>query len=116
MTHLFFKYLTRKFHIVGHKGNNLSIPQAGADPNQVSHVGRTPLHEACQGGHVDVLCLILDYTRSIINAGDQEGQSPAHMAAFHGEVDCLEVLTDRGGWEQYWMGIVYNNWVNSVAP
>lgn len=73
----------------------LSPLQAGADPDGVNRLGRTPLHEACQGGYVEVLQVLLDFTRNT-DAPDAEGQTPTHLAAVHGEVTCLEVLADRG--------------------
>ena len=53
------------------------------------------MHEACQGGHGRVLGLLLDYTRDV-DVQDRDGQSPAHLAAFNGELDCLMVLNERG--------------------
>lgn len=69
--------------------------QNGADVLQKSANGRTPLHEACQGGHVAVARFIFLYQPEI-DAQDREGRSAAHLSAFHGEVKCLELLTDKG--------------------
>ena len=69
--------------------------QAGADPVSLSSTKRTPLHEACAGGHDRVLQLLLDYTRDF-DLKDVDGRTPSHIAAFHGEVKCLEILVDKG--------------------
>ena len=53
------------------------------------------MHEACQGGHVGVLGLLLDYTRDV-DVQDKEGLSPMHVAATNGELKCFEVLHERG--------------------
>ncbi len=44
---------------------------------------------------MDVLKVLLDYTRDV-DVQDREGQSPAHLAAFHGETECIEILAERG--------------------
>ena len=69
--------------------------KAGSNPNQVNHAGRTPLHEACLGGHSKVILILLDFTREV-NIPDRDGQTPAHIAAANGEVQCLEILADKG--------------------
>ena len=71
------------------------ISQAHADPNEVNNFGRTALHEACQGGHDDVVELLLNASANY-DLADSEGQTAAHMAAFQGEIKCLQSLTDKG--------------------
>ena len=61
----------------------------------MSHAGRTPLHEACQGGHIQVMQLLMDYSREL-DVPDRDGQTAAHLAAYNGEVKCLQSLADRG--------------------
>ena len=61
----------------------------------MSHAGRTPLHEACQGGHLQVMQLLMDYSREL-DVQDRDGQTAAHLAAYNGEVKCLQSLADRG--------------------
>ena len=69
--------------------------QAGSEPIQFNLSGKTPLHEACQGGHWEVLELLLDYTQEL-DVQDRDGQSAAHIAASNGEVKCLQILSDKG--------------------
>ena len=72
-----------------------SIFQAGADPNLRSTSGRSLLQEACIGGHPNVVRLLVEFVDDV-DAVDKEGQSACHAAGFHGEVECLEVLKDKG--------------------
>ena len=69
--------------------------QAGANPLGQNHLGRTPIHDACQGGHLEVLQVLLQFTTDF-DIPDKQMQTPAHVAAFNGEVECLQTLYDRG--------------------
>ena len=69
--------------------------QSGADPMQFSNAGRTPLHEVCQGGYCNILSLLLEYTCEV-DTQDRDGQTPTHIAALNGEVECLKILYDKG--------------------
>lgn len=57
--------------------------------------GRTTIHEVCVGGHHECLSLLLKYTDQV-NVKDRDGQTPAHLAAFNGEVKCLKILSEKG--------------------
>lgn len=57
--------------------------------------GRTTLHKICVGGHHECLKLLLTYTDQV-NVKDKDGQSPAHLAAFNGELRCLKLLSEKG--------------------
>ena len=69
--------------------------QAGANPLDKSVNGRTALHDAVVGGYKDCLKMLLDYTAEV-NIRDREGMTPAHVAAFNGELGCIKILQDRG--------------------
>jgi ankyrin repeat protein len=70
---------------------------AGHDALVHSGAGRTPLHDACLGGHSEVLQLIVDaIPNHDCNVFDKEHQSPVHLAAYHGELKCMEVLAKAG--------------------
>lgn len=56
---------------------------------------RTPLHEACIGGHTLVVKELLKHMTDI-NVVDSNGQTSAHLAAYHGESECLEILVTNG--------------------
>ena len=60
-----------------------------------SSVHRTPLHEACIGGHKHVVKELLKYVADI-DVVDSNGQASAHLAAYHGEAECLKVLIANG--------------------
>lgn len=60
-----------------------------------SSVHRTPLHEACIGGHKHVVQELLKYVTDI-DVVDTNGQTSAHLAAYHGESECLKVLVSNG--------------------
>ena len=71
--------------------------QAGASPLSQMSNGRTTLHEVCVGGYLSCLKLLLEYTDQV-NEKDRDGQTPAHLAAFNGESNCLRVLSEKGVW------------------
>ncbi|BFZ04903.1 hypothetical protein BsWGS_07942 [Bradybaena similaris] len=69
--------------------------KGGANPVLKSGSQRVALHEACIGGHLESVRLLVDAT-SDINVGDINGQTAAHLAAFHGETKVLKLLLDKG--------------------
>ena len=56
---------------------------------------RTPLHDACIGGHVDCVALLLDVMENV-ELSDKNGQTAAHLAAFNGEAGALKLLLEHG--------------------
>ena len=87
--HWALKYIQCKMYSL------ISYYQAGVEPSCKAENGRTPLHEAAQGGHDKVLQLLLDYTRDV-EVKDRDGRTACHLAAYHGEVKCMEILMDKG--------------------
>ena len=71
------------------------MTQEGADPTLKSASGRIPLHEACIGGHTDVVCILLDHM-SNMEIADRNKQTAAHHAAYNGEGKCLKMLAAKG--------------------
>ncbi|RUS74753.1 hypothetical protein EGW08_017482 [Elysia chlorotica] len=67
----------------------------GADPMLKSATQRTPLHDACIGGHLDCVALLLDVMENV-EVPDKNGQTAAHLAAFNGEAGALSLLLERG--------------------
>lgn len=60
--------------------------------------GQTPLHEAAGRGNLEIVKLLLKYTKNDrINEPDMFGKTPLHKAAFCGSRECVEVLMDNGG-------------------
>ena len=66
----------------------LSLDTADAD-------GRTPLYYADQGGHVEVVRLLLS-SSSEINRADVDGSTPMHAAAGAGHLQVVVLLMDDG--------------------
>ena len=69
--------------------------KAGCDPNQRDNSGNTALHEACRGGHKDVVTLLL-MNGCNVNAANSMGHTAAHIAAVNGENVCLQILNSFG--------------------
>jgi 7,8-dihydropterin-6-yl-methyl-4-(beta-D-ribofuranosyl)aminobenzene 5'-phosphate synthase len=61
---------------------------------ELSERGFTALHLATNGGHIDVMKLLLD-TGAEINAGDRDGDAPVHWAAYAGQDEALQLLLQR---------------------
>ncbi|CAK4105663.1 unnamed protein product [Aphanomyces euteiches] len=57
--------------------------------------GRSPLHEASDNGHLDVLKSLLDRGARLDTTG-RIGRSPLHEAAANGHLDVVKELLDRG--------------------
>lgn len=74
----------------GHLNIVIELIKAGFNPLTASHTGRIPLHEACQGGHTEVVVELLKFGG--VEITDCRGQSPLHVAAYHGESDCVQLL------------------------
>ncbi len=53
--------------------------------------GRTPLHQATQHGHLDVVqFLVENYSNAMdVMKEDDSGVSPFHLAAYNGQIDCF---------------------------
>jgi ankyrin repeat protein len=57
--------------------------------------GRGYLHQACLGGHKDVVVLLLDQGADLASRDDTDG-TPLHVACYHGFYDCARALLERG--------------------
>ncbi|KPP76828.1 hypothetical protein Z043_103794, partial [Scleropages formosus] len=58
----------------------------GADPNLKDHAGWTPLHEACNLGHLGVAKVLLQ-KGALLNAPGYQNDSPLHDAVRNGHID-----------------------------
>ena len=56
--------------------------------------GYTPLHEAAQGGHIDICKLILDKI-TVKNPSDENGYTPLHETAQGGHIDVCKLILDK---------------------
>eukprot|EP00518_Triparma_eleuthera_P010245 CAMPEP_0182466780 /NCGR_PEP_ID=MMETSP1319-20130603/12612_1 /TAXON_ID=172717 /ORGANISM="Bolidomonas pacifica, Strain RCC208" /LENGTH=304 /DNA_ID=CAMNT_0024666813 /DNA_START=96 /DNA_END=1006 /DNA_ORIENTATION=- len=59
-------------------------------------VGLTPLHVAAERGFLAGVAACLSNSRSSVDAVDKNGATALHIAAFVGDVPCVEALLDAG--------------------
>mmetsp|Transcript_28242 Transcript_28242/g.63924 ORF Transcript_28242/g.63924 Transcript_28242/m.63924 type:complete len:182 (-) Transcript_28242:429-974(-) len=58
--------------------------------------GGTALHGASQGGHADVVELLLDGGAAIDAKSNEEGKTALHWASWLGSIEVVQLLLDRG--------------------
>ncbi|KNC85393.1 hypothetical protein, variant 2 [Sphaeroforma arctica JP610] len=71
----------------------------GAKVVTYDFMGWTPIHEAANHGHVEILSLLLETpgcTLAAVNAPNNEGVTPLHDAAMNGYDECVRLLLDAG--------------------
>ncbi|TMS02753.1 Ankyrin repeat and SOCS box protein 15 [Larimichthys crocea] len=68
--------------------------QHGANPSVASYAFQLPIHRAAYEGHVLVLKTLIPITTK--RAIRLSGQDPIHSAADGGQVECLELLIQKG--------------------
>ncbi|XP_040885612.1 ankyrin repeat and SOCS box protein 15b [Toxotes jaculatrix] len=66
----------------------------GASPNVASYASQLPIHRAAYEGHILALRTLIPITTN--KAIRLSGQSPVHSAADGGQVECLELLIQKG--------------------
>jgi hypothetical protein len=69
--------------------------ERGADVEDISTTGWTPLHRAAYNGHAEVCGLLLDHGADVA-AKDQDDETPLHHAANDGCTDVVNLLLERG--------------------
>ena len=60
------------------------------------HAATTPTHEAAEAGDTKRLEALLDKDPDLINAKNDSGIQPLHMAAWEGHDEAVTLLLDRG--------------------
>lgn len=70
---------------------------AGANCGSVDTTGNTPLHEAAAAGHGSVVRTLLTVGRSDPRALNDQRRTPLHLAASHGDVECLATIIEMAG-------------------
>ena len=74
------------------------IDEFGCSPHIKGRVGRTPLHSACEGGHVDVARKLVTEYGADVNARDNSDNTPLNLVArFSGKMELVCMLIDEFG-------------------
>jgi ankyrin repeat protein len=71
------------------------IDKEGADLEAKDNSGRTTLHSAAEGGHLECIKYLIDKGADI-EAKDYGGGTPLHSAAEGGHLECLKYLIGKG--------------------
>ncbi|MBT9547165.1 MAG: ankyrin repeat domain-containing protein [Candidatus Sericytochromatia bacterium] len=58
--------------------------------------GQTPLHRAIEHKRVDLLRYWVSQVKTLLNAADQDGQSPLHWAVLVKHLEMVQLLLDQG--------------------
>ena len=79
----------------GHADIVALLLEAGANPQEKSNSGWTPLHWAARNGHTDVVALLLE---AGVNPQKKNasGRTPLHWAAKNGHADIVVLLLEAG--------------------
>ena len=67
----------------------------GADPNEATNDGRTPLGAAAEQGKMKIVNYLLD-SGALVDKGDADGKTPLSWAAGHGHLEVVLVLFEMG--------------------
>ena len=64
------------------------------NPNHAGQIGRTPLHRASEGGHLDIVKYLVDMHHCDPTCPDEDdGQTPLHRAAANGHLEVVRFFT-----------------------
>jgi ankyrin repeat protein len=92
--------LDEQLYTAAGSGNRAQVQrclQDGASPAaEHGRHHRTPLHAAAEGGHVEVVQLLLDDQRVFVDTQDFNGCTPLHLACANGRFQVFQLLIDHG--------------------
>ncbi|XP_067653215.1 serine/threonine-protein phosphatase 6 regulatory ankyrin repeat subunit B-like [Haliotis asinina] len=80
----------------GHKVVFHFLIERGADTFTMDSTNRNILHWACQGGSVKIVKYIITQNIVDINGSDGNNMTPLLLAAYHGNIDVLGLLIEKG--------------------
>jgi|GEM_PF-5324055 len=67
------------------------------DINLCDFDGNTPLHLACQNGHVECVLMLLKHSDIDVNIQNKNENTPLHLACINGRPSCVEALLKHSG-------------------
>ncbi|CAG8469628.1 13248_t:CDS:2 [Ambispora leptoticha] len=73
---------------------NLLALKPVPDINQADDKGRTPLHFACAGGHIDAVKLLIAHGANVNADADVVGNRPLHLAVISNKLECVVALLE----------------------
>ena len=86
-------------HIASIRGHNASVDALiswGADVSALNHAGWTPLHLACQEGHLLCVLTLLKAGASLSLPNNHDGGLPIHPAAQYNRMEIVKILLEHG--------------------
>jgi len=85
-------------HLAAARGINVVVLlDSGAITGAIDSAGNTPLHDAAGADHGSVVRTLLAYGRSDPLALNEQRQTPLHVAAIRGNIECLAVIVETAG-------------------
>lgn len=72
----------------------MQIGQSGFPP----HSSYRPIHQAAIGDDAGTIFVILSIDPAALNLREDSGRTPLHLAAAHGCVSVVKLLTEKGAW------------------
>uniref|UniRef100_A0A6A7G1V7 BRCA1-associated RING domain protein 1-like n=3 Tax=Hirondellea gigas TaxID=1518452 RepID=A0A6A7G1V7_9CRUS len=86
-------------HVACVKGDDETVRRLlseGANPNSQDHAGWTPLHEACQHGHLGIVSVLLKAGALASVPGWESNSTALHDAVEHGREHVIRLLRRHG--------------------
>lgn len=68
----------------------------GADHTIKDGLGCTPLHKACEAGHVEAVRILLSYTPTILHERNNRGFTALHVAVQQNRVAVVKLMVEQG--------------------
>ena len=73
----------------------MDLVDRGADVDARDGIQRTPLHDACRRGHMEVAMALVDRGADV-DARDVDQRTPLHAACFNDNMELAIALVDTG--------------------
>ena len=78
------------------------VKEFGCCPRTQGELGRTPLHQACIGGHVDVVRKLKVECGADVSVRDSQDNTPLNLAAIFRKTNVICVVqTLKGSWAEH---------------